>query len=124
MATKYLGVLQHYAGLIDNGKLLPGDQLPTLPELTELHGISHLTATKVVRMLRDDDYVYTTTKGTFVYLTKQKRLFKKLCDALNELESDGQQLQLEDGESGWCVIGRDGGVCWDAEAAQWEQVAT
>lgn len=124
MTTKYLDVLRHYTDLIDTGRLRPGDRLPTLPELTELHSISHLTATKVVRMLRDGDYVYTTTRGTFVYLGKQARLFKRLRDTLNELEADGQQLQLENGDNGCCVMGRDGGVCWDAARAQWERVAT
>lgn len=118
----YAQVYNHYADLIDSGQLQPGDRMPTLHKVQSVWDISHVTAAKVMRLLRDDGYVRTSTQGTFVFLAKQDRLLKQLRDTLNALEEAGQDLQLEVGRNGSCILGRDGGVCWDNETETWVQV--
>lgn len=116
---KFREVYRHYAALIDNGTMQPGDRLPTHADISRLWNISHATATKAVSALRDDLYVRTTTVGTFVHLPKHQRLYRRLCDILNELEAMGQAVQFEDGGVP-CIVGHDGGVCWNPEAGRWE----
>lgn len=118
----YEQVYNHYAQLIDGGQLQPDDRLPTSHELEQEWNISHATATKVIRLLRDNDYVYTSTQGTFVLLTQHDRLLKRLQDTLNALEAARQDIQLEVGKNGSCIMGRDGGVCWNSETEMWEKV--
>lgn len=121
--TTYKDVCRHYTSLIDAGVMRPGEQLPTTKELEELHGISHATAGKVYFVLRAQGYTYSTSRGTYVAGTRQERLLERLRDALNALDGDDQGLQLEVGDHGSCVMGRDGGVCWNSETRQWEIVS-
>lgn len=120
--TKYQAVYDELAGKIDSGQLTTGDRLPTGPELQESAGISHVTARKVYRLLQDQGYVFTTTQGTFVRCSQAERLLRRLCDTLNALEAAGQNLQLEVGRTGSCLMGREGGVSWNGETQQWERV--
>lgn len=119
---EYLKVVRHYADLIDSGQLKPGDRLPTRPELQDEHGISNSTATKAINVLRQELYIRSSTRGTFVWLTRHDRLYQQLADLLNELEDGNQSLQFEEGQTGMCIAGRDGGVCWDPETQSWKKV--
>lgn len=118
----YRDVYRHFAQLIDSGQLKPGDRIPASPRIADAWDISHGTAAKALQLLRDEKYVKSTSKGTFVAHTKTKRLLGQLVDALNALEDDKQSLQLESGEHGTCIMGRDGGVCWNALTQRWESV--
>lgn len=122
-SATYKDVYQLYADRIDSGQLQPGDRLPSSQALEEQHHISHATATKVYFLLQILGYTYATPRGTFVADTRQGRLLERLCGALNDLESEGQGLQLEVGDSGSCILGRDGGVCWNPETKKWEIVS-
>lgn len=119
-AATYKDVYQLYADRIDSGQLRPGDRLPSSQALEEQHHISHATAAKVYFVLQILGYTYATPRGTFVADTRQGRLLERLCNALNDLEKDGQGLQLEVGDSSSCILGREGGVCWNQETQQWE----
>lgn len=118
--NKWRAVYGHFANLIDSGALSPGDRLPPYPEIERQHGISHVTATAVVRALRKDLYVETSTAGIVVRLAGANRLYQLLCDALNALEDAEQHLQIEEFAGGACIAGRDGGACWNPETRRWE----
>lgn len=119
----YRRVIDHYIEQIDSGIMIPGDKLPSGLEIQEQWGISHATATKAIRLLREGLYVKSTTAGVVVRYTRPQRLLHILCDTLNELEHESQQLQLEDAAGVACVMGRDGGVCWNPQTEAWEIVA-
>ena len=112
----------HFAQLIDGGQLRPGDRIPPSPVIADVWDISHATAAKALQALRDDQYVKSNSKGTVVAYTKPQRLLVRLASALNGLEDDRQSLQLESSERGTCIMGRDGGVCWNALTMRWEPV--
>lgn len=118
--AKYTSVRNHYARLIDEGSLTPGDRLPSLEAVGKTHGISHATASKVYSILREEGYISTTPRGTFVARTGDERLYKRLQDALNALEQNARSVQLEVGELGSCIVGPDGAVYWDSTSRTWE----
>lgn len=120
----YKDVYRLYAAQVDSGQLQPGDRLPSSQALERTHGISHVTAAKVYLVLQLLGYTYATPRGTFVATTPQTRRFERLRDSLNTLDDTGQGLQLEVGENGSCIVGRDGGVCWSSETERWETVPT
>lgn len=116
----YREVYQHYADLIDSGQLGPGDQLPTSSAVAQERGISHATAAKALQLLRDELYARTDHRGTYVFRGRTGRLLEQLSNVLNSLEDEDQLLQLESGEHGSCIMGRDGGVCWNTLTQRWE----
>lgn len=42
---------------IQSGELLPGEQVPPLPQLTETYGVSRNTALRALRVLRDEGLI-------------------------------------------------------------------
>lgn len=42
---------------IESGELLPGEQIPPVPQLIETYGVSRNTALRALRVLRDDGLV-------------------------------------------------------------------
>lgn len=118
----YKEIYAHYADLIDSGQLGPGDRIPSSSRISTEWDVSHATSAKVLQLLRDSGYVTTTSKGTVVSRTKIGRLLHHLSDALNALEDERQLLQLESDERGSCIMGRDGGVCWNLLTLRWEPV--
>lgn len=120
--NSYQETYDHFVELIDTGQLRPGDQLPTYPEIKDRFGISHATVSKVVRLLREGDYVHSSAQGVFVSRTKQDRLLQRLTDTLNALEEDGQSPQLETTRDGACVAVRTGAVCWNPRVEAWEKI--
>lgn len=118
----YMEPYTDFMRMIDSGRLKPGDQLPTYPVIEERYRISHATATKVIRLLRENDYVLSNTQGVFVKWTKTERLMHQLCIVLNALEEDQQDPQLEAGKGGMCIATRSGAVCWDPKREMWEVV--
>lgn len=116
----YREVYDHYAQLIDEGQLKPGDRIPSSSVLAEEWDISHATAAKALQLLRDTKHVRTTSKGTFVHHGKVDRLLTQLADVLNALEDEGQGLHLDSGTHGICIRGSDGGVRWNGLTVRWE----
>lgn len=112
-------VYNEIAQQIDSGQLKRGDQLPTYPRMERQYGISHATATKVIRLLKEQGYVEGSTRGTFVLMTRSESLLQQLADVLNALEQDGQSPQLEVENSGSWVISRVGAVGWMPKREAW-----
>jgi DNA-binding transcriptional regulator YhcF (GntR family) len=62
----YKDIAREYQLKVDASELNPGDRLPTLIEMAELHSITRDTAGRVTRELRRTRYIRTTTTGSFV----------------------------------------------------------
>lgn len=118
----YMKPYTDFMQMIDSGRLQPGAQLPTYPVIEARYQISHATATKVIRLLRENGYVFSNTQGVFVKWSKADRQLHQLRAALNALEEDGQDPQLEMGQGGMCIATRSGAVCWDPKQETWEIV--
>jgi GntR family transcriptional regulator len=42
---------------IESGELLPGEQIPPVPQLVETYGVSRNTALRALRVLRDEGLI-------------------------------------------------------------------
>src|SRR5256885_3149164 len=72
-----------YAAAIEDGKLEPGEKLPTTRALAAEAGVNHLTAARVYRRLAELGYVTASVgRGTFV---------RTLVPAASEVEGDDWQ---------------------------------
>ncbi len=120
----YREAYDHFAHLIDSGRMLPGDRLPTYEEIEKRFNISHATVTKVIRLLREARYVESTTRAVVVKYTTAQRLLAVLQDTLNDMEDQHQQVQVETDGAVSCISGRDGGVCWNPKTGLWETFTT
>ena len=58
-AARYASIAADLRDLISNGKLRPGDRLPTEPELRERYGVSRNTARDAVKLLVNEGLVLT-----------------------------------------------------------------
>ena len=57
---------------IATGSLVPGDQIPTVQALCEIHSVSRVTALKALSVLRDEGLIETVPRwGNFVKLARQ-----------------------------------------------------
>src|SRR3954464_1306730 len=73
-----------FAGAIEDGKLEPGEKLPTTRALAAEAGVNHLTAARVYRRLAELGYVTASVgRGTFV---------RTLVPAASEVEGDDWQV--------------------------------
>lgn len=115
----YREVYDEIARQIDSGQLAKGDQLPTYPQMEAQYNISHATATKVVRLLKEHGYVEGSTKGTFVLMPRSEWLLQQLADVLNALEEDKQAPQLEVDHGGSWIVSRVGAVGWKPRRSAW-----
>ncbi|THF77122.1 LacI family DNA-binding transcriptional regulator [Cohnella fermenti] len=63
----YQNIIEHFTALTDEGKLKPGDRIPTEQEIAEQFGVSRIT---VIRALRELEYrgmlVRIKRKGSFI----------------------------------------------------------
>jgi DNA-binding GntR family transcriptional regulator len=112
-------VYAYYAHMIDSGRIKPNERLPIYSEIQEQHGISHATAVTVIRALREDLYLRSTTAGIYVNLAGPDRLLQRLCDVLNEIKDSGlaEDLQVE------CTLKSGNGVRWNPASGRWERTA-
>jgi hypothetical protein len=62
----HLQIADKYAELIARGVLKPGEQLPTMQQLSGLEGVSHQTAVRAVEYLRAAKLVTTTRAGSVI----------------------------------------------------------
>src|SRR2546423_10755833 len=73
-----------FAAAIEDGKLEPGEKLPTTRALAAEAGVNHLTAARVYRRLAELGYVTATVgRGTFV---------RTLVPAASEEQGDDWQV--------------------------------
>jgi DNA-binding transcriptional MocR family regulator len=63
---RYRRIVRHYEQLIDTQDLMPGQKLPSVPDIAKAFDVDNATAAMAVRDLRDNGYVQTGGQGTFV----------------------------------------------------------
>lgn len=56
---------------IAEGKLLPGDRLPTIRALAEESGINMMTVSKAYQLLKQEGYIYTDRRSGAVIAPRQ-----------------------------------------------------
>ncbi len=84
----YVQVASQLRRSIMGGSLLPGDRLPTEPEIGALFGVSRSTVREALRMLSSQDLVKTTRGvhgGTFVVEADPRKLSEYLTASLGLL---------------------------------------
>lgn len=81
---------------IASGELPPGYQVPSEHELVDEHGVSRITATKALKLLRDDGLIYTLQgRGSFVApesaprVTREK-MFERIAREVAERIQSGE----------------------------------
>mgnify|MGYP000356459391 CR=1 FL=1 len=57
---------------IAEGKLLPGDRLPTIRALAEESGINMMTVSKAYQLLKQEGYIHTDRRSGAVIASRQK----------------------------------------------------
>lgn len=115
----YAEIAENFRRRIDSGDLLPGDVIPTIPELMQETGSARATVSRAVALLQDEGYL-TPGQGfegrVHVNLGGPARKYAVLLDALNSLEADGEDLQVP----GRRLTGRSSGITWNAKTKRWE----
>ncbi|WP_028226994.1 aminotransferase-like domain-containing protein [Paraburkholderia ferrariae] len=90
MQKKYRLIAEHYAKAIQNGALAEGERLPSLRDITALHGVSISTAVEACRALEKQGYVEAKPRsGYFVRnpiqnISSLKEVFEKKADETDE----------------------------------------
>ncbi|NLM62162.1 MAG: GntR family transcriptional regulator [Clostridiales bacterium] len=59
---------------IAEGKLLPGDRLPTIRALAEESGINMMTVSKAYQLLKQEGYINTDRRSGAVIVSKNKEV--------------------------------------------------
>ncbi len=70
---RYRQIAQHYLQAAQAGALQPGDRLPSLRELLQLHGVSLSTALQVCRTLESDGWAEARERSGY-FVTRPRRL--------------------------------------------------
>ena len=76
---------------ISDGRLQPGEQLPTVRALAEEIGINSMTVNKAYSLLKQEGYIYTDRRnGAHVHLEfeQQKNLSAKSLELLQQIISE------------------------------------
>lgn len=92
VAPAYEQVAAQLRELILEGRLRPGDRLPSETRLTEMFGVSRGTVREALRALASRDLVVTTrgtTGGTFVARTESGRVSDYLEASIGLMSADG-----------------------------------
>jgi DNA-binding transcriptional MocR family regulator len=89
-------LVDHVAGLIDAGRLEPGEKLPPTRALAAAAGINHLTAARVYRRLAETGYVTAAVgRGTFV------RTLPPVPDVADDAGDEWQGVVLPERPFSW-----------------------
>lgn len=87
---RYQAVKDHVLALIADGRLKPGDRLPSEAELTAELGVSRMTANRAIRELKADGRVERVPGvGTFVAAPKAQGDLVRLRDIAEEVRASG-----------------------------------
>lgn len=83
--VKYLSIYDEIAGLIREGKLAPGNRVPSENEIMQRHDVSNTTARKVLQHLEIDGLVSRVKgRGTFV---RETPVFRPASEVLSFSEN-------------------------------------
>ncbi|MDC7232638.1 MAG: GntR family transcriptional regulator [Spirochaetales bacterium] len=68
-STKYGGIIQHIHGLIEQGRLQPGDKIPSISEVSGALGVARETAVKAYKILKQEGLIDSVPGKGFFLLT-------------------------------------------------------
>lgn len=88
--ARYMQIATHFRQLIDNQRLLEGDQLPTDEEVGRLFNVSRITARQAMSELVQSGYIERIQgKGTFVRVRKADMQLNCLKGFTEEMQAYG-----------------------------------
>ncbi|MFJ8362763.1 GntR family transcriptional regulator [Streptomyces sp. NPDC093984] len=97
--AKYLEIADDFKRRIRQGKLTPGEKLPSETALMETHGVSRTVARQAISRLREDGFVISHQgKGSFVTLpeeprpTKHSPEFEEIAAYLSDVRQEVRRL--------------------------------
>lgn len=62
----YMQVADALRDEITHARIKPGSKLPSIRELSNRFSVSGMTAQNAIKLLRDEHWIYTTRRGSFV----------------------------------------------------------
>ncbi|MDF3884763.1 winged helix-turn-helix domain-containing protein, partial [Cupriavidus basilensis] len=117
-APLYRQLAQHYLHAIETGALKPGDRIPSVRTLMELHGVSLSTALQACRQMESDGLLEARPRsGYFVRHTRHKPLapieepaatlpdpaqYVGIHERISAITARGRQLPVEVSFAGAC----------------------
>ena len=89
----YLQLRNQVVVAIAEGKLAPGEQLPTIRALAEESGINMMTVSKAYQLLKQDGYI-TTDRRSGAVVAPRTRGWERNREALNALRLCVSELRI------------------------------
>jgi len=88
--SRYQQVINYYQALIESGKLVEGDKMPTEEEMCNLFNVSRITIRRALDGLTQEGYIYKLQgKGSFVTTKKTDIQMNHLRGFSEEMKSLG-----------------------------------
>ena len=89
-APRYSQIISYYQSLIESGKLVEGEQMPTEEAIGELFGVSRITVRQALEGLSQGGYIYKVQgKGSFVTSRKANMRLDHLIGFSEEMRGLG-----------------------------------
>lgn len=89
-APRYSQIISYYQSLIESGKLVEGEQMPTEEAIGELFGVSRITVRQALDGLSQGGYIYKVQgKGSFVTSRKANMRLDHLIGFSEEMRGLG-----------------------------------
>ena len=91
-APRYSQIISYYQSLIESGKLVEGEQMPTEEAIGELFGVSRITVRQALDGLSQGGYIYKIQgKGSFVTSRKANMRLDHLIGFSEEMRGLGME---------------------------------
>lgn len=91
-APRYSQIISYYQSLIESGKLVEGEQMPTEEAIGELFGVSRITVRQALDGLAQGEYIYKIQgKGSFVTSRKANMRLDHLIGFSEEMRGLGMK---------------------------------
>lgn len=91
-APRYSQIISYYQSLIESGKLVEGEQMPTEEAIGELFGVSRITVRQALDGLSQGGYIYKVQgKGSFVTSRKANMRLDHLIGFSEEMLELGME---------------------------------
>ena len=91
-APRYSQIISYYQSLIESGKLVEGEQMPTEEAIGDLFGVSRITVRQALDGLSQGGYIYKVQgKGSFVTSRKANMRLDHLIGFSEEMRGLGME---------------------------------
>jgi DNA-binding GntR family transcriptional regulator len=89
----FLQIADDMRDQIERGELAPGARLPSGRTLAKTYEVALMTAQNALQRLRDEDLVYSTSRGYFVGKSPQAENESSIAGRLEEMETEIRDLR-------------------------------